>query len=657
MDGINMTFDDLNGDNKNEELRTGSFNGVQLFCEVRSIKGKVHGQWNGLYNHVSGTPVICGDFDNDKLKEIYTFSYQGDSVYLNIIEFFDSDGIERKGVFIDIAPLTNNLPGYFIYFAGMFDGNGDGFQELYFSIRNGFKLYPRKLYRYDVKNNTLINTPSYGSIIDSNIQICDITGDGHPEIIGHNSAVNNFPDSVNVKYKDNSAWLFMFDKDLNLVFSPVEYKLPQSIINPFFYFSLKDTLIAAFFNNTGTKNKIYPRLDLYDEKGTLKNVIFDESLTKNKLGVYSLKFDNNHIGFQFFRDNIIYSLNKNIKIQRLAKIPESWNGFNYRNSLEFRDKEFFIEFDNLKQNIILVNSKFKEVCSIHFSEITIEIGEPQVIEKDNSQIKFYSQFSKDSWLTINVKYNGFRFRIVGIILIIYFIISFLLYTSQIFIKRQLNQKQQTLQQLTKFQMLSIKNQLDPHFAFNTVNTLGSLIYSGDKQKAYDYLLQFSNLLREQLTSSDKLLVSLEQEVNATKDYLMLQTQRFGDKLEYNISISTETDLSNLVPRLCIQTYVENAIKHGLKHKEEKGIVNIFINTEKNNLFIEIKDNGIGRKKAKEKRTVSTGKGIRSMSELYTYLNNFSKQKIQFEIVDLYDENKNPSGTLVKLVIPNALKEE
>jgi sensor histidine kinase YesM len=103
--------------------------------------------------------------------------------------------------------------------------------------------------------------------------------------------------------------------------------------------------------------------------------------------------------------------------------------------------------------------------------------------------------------------------------------------------------------------------------------------------------------------------------------------------------------------MLLQTYVENAIKHGIRLKEGPGTILIEIKKRNNELFFEIKDDGIGRKKAKELSTGTTGFGLQIMENYYNLFNEYNSSKIKHEITDLYDHNDNPTGTIVKVIIP------
>ncbi|MEZ5196857.1 MAG: hypothetical protein R2764_10760 [Bacteroidales bacterium] len=112
----------------------------------------------------------------------------------------------------------------------------------------------------------------------------------------------------------------------------------------------------------------------------------------------------------------------------------------------------------------------------------------------------------------------------------------------------------------------------------------------------------------------------------------------------------QTDLKIEVPKMILQSHAENAIKHGLMHRKEGGLLNIKIHPNGQRLNIEIEDNGIGRKKAAEVSKGSTGKGMQIIQQIFTLYNKLFGYVIEQEIIDLTDSNGNASGTKVILTI-------
>jgi LytS/YehU family sensor histidine kinase len=112
-----------------------------------------------------------------------------------------------------------------------------------------------------------------------------------------------------------------------------------------------------------------------------------------------------------------------------------------------------------------------------------------------------------------------------------------------------------------------------------------------------------------------------------------------------------------VPKMIIQTYTENAVKHGLFPLEKQGKLTIGISEAEGFLTICVEDNGIGRKKAAESKTKSTGKGMKIMKQYFEVFNERNQEKITFEIVDLTDENREACGTKVIIKIPLSMRFE
>ena len=169
-------------------------------------------------------------------------------------------------------------------------------------------------------------------------------------------------------------------------------------------------------------------------------------------------------------------------------------------------------------------------------------------------------------------------------------------------------KTQLQQQATELEMQALRAQMNPHFIFNSLNSINRFILQKNSAQASEYLTKFSRLMRMILQNSQASLISLESELESLELYLNLEVLRFDNHFDYKISVADDLDLSELkVPPLIIQPYVENAIWHGLMHKEEKGQLDIEVSQEDNYLFVKVIDNGIGRRKAEELASKSATK--------------------------------------------------
>jgi hypothetical protein len=213
---------------------------------------------------------------------------------------------------------------------------------------------------------------------------------------------------------------------------------------------------------------------------------------------------------------------------------------------------------------------------------------------------------------------------------------------------------QLLQQAAELEMQALRSQMNPHFIFNSLNSINRFILQNNKSEASEYLTRFSSLMRVILQGSQSDLISVENELNNLKLYLDLESLRFNFHFEYRIIVST--DIEGLkVPPLVIQPFVENSIWHGLMPKEAKGHLVIEVSRDENFLRIRITDDGIGRIKSAElRRQPSSYKslGMEITSKRMALLNHNSKDQIEYvEIKDLVLADGSPAGTEVNLNIP------
>lgn len=202
----------------------------------------------------------------------------------------------------------------------------------------------------------------------------------------------------------------------------------------------------------------------------------------------------------------------------------------------------------------------------------------------------------------------------------------------------------------RLQLNSVIKQFDPHFTFNAVTSVGSLIMKGEKEKAYNYFIKLSNLLRSIITDSNLLLKPLEQELEFVTRYCELQKLRFGERFEYNIYVAPDVNLKTPVPKMIIQSFAENALKHGLENKKGQGKMDISISNLDSGIEVTIRDNGIGRAAAARLNTGGAGTGLKNIKGIVDTINKANREKITFSLSDLFEEDR-PAGTEVRVFLP------
>lgn len=204
----------------------------------------------------------------------------------------------------------------------------------------------------------------------------------------------------------------------------------------------------------------------------------------------------------------------------------------------------------------------------------------------------------------------------------------------------------------------IKSQMNPHFLFNSLNSLQNLMLNEQNEKAIEGFSTFTKLLRQMLEYSSLQNISLEQEIEFITLYTNLESMRFKDKFSITINADINIDPHQTkLPPMIIQPLIENAINHGLMHREESGELMIYFSMQGDNLICTITDNGVGREQAKkikeESGNTNQSKGTSLVIDRIDLLNKLKKDKKKKYLINFRDafNDKQYLGTKVELVIP------
>lgn len=236
---------------------------------------------------------------------------------------------------------------------------------------------------------------------------------------------------------------------------------------------------------------------------------------------------------------------------------------------------------------------------------------------------------------------------------IYFIFRWRLHT----IRKKQKQDFDRKVEMSKIELKALRAQMNPHFIFNSLNSIQHYIFNSKSDEAIKYLNKFARLVRIILNNSDKPTVTVEDDLEALKLYLELEQMRFEGKFDYIISVDENVDTDyDIMPPLLMQPYVENAILHGLNPKTDKGLLTIHLSSRENFLICTITDNGIGREKASQIKRTMPGKkhkslGMKITEDRLRILNEINNSELNVAITDLLDEEQRPIGTKVELYVP------
>lgn len=352
----------------------------------------------------------------------------------------------------------------------------------------------------------------------------------------------------------------------------------------------------------------------------------------------------------------------------LVKVPQPYfttfkvNEINKKLSnifnLNYDQNNLFIEFFNKSY---IENSLFEyQLVGVDPQPIVISdnsVRYPALLP-GNYQFKVRSisdTDEKSDWKTLDIIitkpiWKEWYFYVIIVVLIV--LLGFVVVNRRL---RNLNHKLLLQKKLNELERQALQSQMNPHFIFNSLNSIQSFIASNSKIESMKYLSTFAQLMRLVLVSTREEGIPLSDEIKALESYMSLEQLRSDNKFSFSVNIKgdIETDFIT-IPSMIIQPYIENAIIHGVLNKDGEGHISIDFDLKEESVLCVIEDNGIGRERSKnikrEKNIEHKSYGILISTERLDLLNrNFTNKSVT--VIDLYDADGVPSGTRVELIIP------
>jgi two-component sensor histidine kinase len=641
----NNYYADLNSDSISE-IVSFSRGFPYYFIAVKNLDHNFYDQWN-ITDSVSPkmSQPFFGNCDHNRFEEIYVFSFMRDSLFLNVNEMLPAGAAKARRLFMFRIGYLNGVGTGAILPAGFYDDNSDGTDELYFTFSSIFRLGPRATYRYDFVNKSLTSSPlAHSAILEP--KLYDADGDKKPEIFGTSSGSGNYPS--NVAYSDSSSWFIVLDSRLNFKFPPVEFKGFANGLSTMAYkgINFRGYAVAYLANGVDTAAP-KSQITLYSADGKLvRSRLLSDLGVKGHTSFFvrkSYPFDKIYIIYDKFLE-----LNDSLDVIRSVDLPFKRQYVLYADDVDGNGEDEYLFYLNQDRKLLIYSADFHKLSESDFDVSDQNVRISHFLDKDHSYKLYITTGDRAYFIRFfrNPLYPAGFLIHPGIYFSFYFFIIIIkkIGTSQQKAREQLNNRLITLQ------LQGIKAQLDPHFTFNTLNSIASLIYLEDRQTAYDYMHKFTELLRSMLNDAEKIYRNLGDEIEFVTTYLELEKLRFGQKFSYVIELGEGIDLRVKVPKLVLQTFAENAVKHGLMPAESGGLITLRVSRENEYIRLCIEDNGIGRAKSAGQSN-STGKGLKLTSEFYEILNQLNKKPIRYHITDLYDSSHTASGTRVEVWVP------
>ncbi len=646
---------DLNSDGPEELIYKGYNGGLVASFYIRNSDGNILGQWNFKGKWLNKHRVIIGDYNHNSNHEIYCLHVEEDSLLLSVISPYEEQKVLREDRFIAKVGVFDIDRVHVDYVGGKFiDVNNDGFEDFVFVLYGGYSKFPRKVFTYDVHNDSLYSSPETAAGLSSFLHFKDLDGDGVEEVLGRVSAHENI--HYPMPYTDSSTWLMvhqLFPRS-EFLFPPIEFECGLgSYIRPVpVNIGDRNYIACGYFCENSKNGDGSYQLLLFNRKGTLvsqRTIITEES------GI--LDFINppqEHSKHIYLIDETgsIYITDTTLKMelfneQTISTAIQNQHNYNFLDidgdglkelflSVEVKERGLLIYSSKLDDPVLLEIPSLKGSYSYRFSTRKPTVSDPSNLVISTSERIIQIQYDKNPFYPL-------RFLAYLIAFSLIFLFFWLLQKAQNILAQK---RFETEKQLMQQQMALSKKQMEPHFILNTVNNIGYLFMKEDKKKAIFYLGKFAALMRRGLMNADKVSTSLEEEIEFVEDYLVLQKQLMDGELDYRINIDENVEGDKIqIPHSLIYTFVENAIKHGLRPKANNRTLRVIVSKELKRVKISIQDNGVGRAKSKELKTTDTGKGLEIVKTIITGYNKLHGGDISYLVEDVL-EGSLVVGTLV-----------
>ena len=279
-------FKDLNNDGNSEKIICYKNNKGNACFEIENADGGIIDQWNFKHkfngNHHR---LYFADANDNGFNEIYLFTQQQDSVFLNISEPLVKKGIHKTAIFIDVIGIHNrDLKSSTNSLSVGTKKNNNGVKDIYFDLTAGFSGTPRNVYKYNVSSNALLKSPHLTNTL-SITSIKDINNDGFDEILFSGYANGNEIDTCYTSRSDYCSWITVLDHNLNFLFEPIEVQIPFSKIHTIPLKIGSNFKLATLIDSRGHNNES-DKIQIYSTKGILEKTM---PLPKGYYNLFSTK--------------------------------------------------------------------------------------------------------------------------------------------------------------------------------------------------------------------------------------------------------------------------------------------------------------------------------------------------------------------------------
>lgn len=658
-------------------------------------------QKNILWMSANGSGIVKFNEQNSQAEKHFfkeTFHETDPNYNYRWTEFLDIDdnNCVWSGGYTGLVKIENDVPKTYDFFKETgycFVNNLYRESDTVFWVSS----YQKGLIKFNPKNGKYMNYTPKNSEILSRCVLNVIPKKNGDLIIVTNKGVQRFSPKekwfktidIGFDAKKDDITCMVIDKNEDIYFSTINAvyhfanitkKLEKINFNGYISPNIRTPLIIDSLNDLW----IYSINGLFRYQSVSKNI----DRFNQKDGIYNITSDASRL-FQF-EDNIylgfrsaytMFNPNK-IALDRGAAKP-------YITGIQLSNKNWLYPF-SLKKNKAISISYKDNIIDFYFTAIQYTQAEKTVfyyqLEGFDKGWQYAGTNRKITYTNLDggkytfkvkaisankiesISYDYVKITIIPpfwktwwfltLTIILFLVLIWLIYQYRVNeIKKKEKLKTAYNKKIAELESKALRSQMNPHFVFNSLNSIQNFIVKNDIVSSSNYLNKFARLTRLIFDHSQQQFITIEQELNAIKTYLEIEQLRFTNKFDYSITIDPNIDMQSMeIPPMIIQPFIENAIWHGIMHQESiKGNISIEIKKQVNFIEISIEDNGIGRKASMDLKSKNGSEhqssGMRLTKDRLNILNKENNFEIETEIIDLYEEGNKAKGTKIIIKIP------
>ena len=408
------------------------------------------------------------------------------------------------------------------------------------------------------------------------------------------------------------------------------------------------------------KNEVF--IGLGEKEGVISEKVYNFSISHDQIwlldkeGYYAVNLkdisnkEDNKLGKIYLQSVLVNDSLSDFNISEYSYTQNNFQfSFDYRNFKTKREARYLYRLEGASNEWKSISSSSSNINFPSLAPGTYLFSLKIVYRDQESETVQYS---------FNIK-PPFWYQTWFILLCFVFFI--LIITSLFYIRLKRNErkrkiafsKQKMESDIIESKLKAIRSQMNPHFIFNSLNSIQALVLKEDKARSYDSIERFSDLVRKTLNFSEKSFIPISDEVAFLNTYLSLESLRMKNEFEFSVINDFEEDIS--IPSLLIQPFLENSIHHGLLHKEGEKRLSITFSHQNDIASCTIIDNGIGREESNRINQRQNNRhqsfSLNAMKERLQILSEQHNTSYDYEITDLYNEANEPIGTKVILYFP------